>query len=509
MSWAKLQIPSVVPPGVSQVASAVTSAADTLNSALTTVEDALSVVASLEASATDPTAAAIQQLIKGIQNTLTGLLKANAGLHFLAVPIGKVNGIPQVPIIPGDIGFPTSLTASGYTGSGGNLGFYNTVNSACYDRGDISRPVYGVNDAITAAVVLFGSDDLGAVLDTCKAMAGLLGPLSTPLDAGQLPVPRNLKIRAIPVTPTITDPLIASTAAGTNSTVAFSINWDPAPVVSSMAAYGGSVAAITKLIVYRDTKSFSSSTPQSQLVEYFTMPYNGLVTTFIDQNTDPTEVYNYAVGYQVSVDSVSGSSRLLSTVGISNVIIGDATLGLPGGVVFSHGIPPDWKGVSNSLDLLLPVKEIVNLVNTYIGSLAGSIGSTTSSLDNIVTSMKSFIATNQAIIDKMSALTSTLTAALSTPALDLYSLQINGTGGVQFFLNELAASLMGNGSPPFTEGTEAVAGFIILAGASDSAALAGAELVTSLFAGGGTAPILPPTSSTPITDSSGQQVANN
>lgn len=486
MSWSTLATP--VPSALIKAASTLKTAAGTVSSSMEAVNSQLALVQKLTAFAEDPVARAVGLAVSGVQAALQTLLEGPAGVHYLNVPIIKTTGNPAVPLIQVDDAF-TNIAAfplSGYLGSGGNAGFFRVVANSIFDAGDSSRPQYGPRDPFSALVVMFGSPQLGAVLDTALLLPKMYGGMFTGLDASVAPCPQNLTFSLVPKTLSGVSLSTATPLSG-DCSYAVQLSWDPAAGSYVKPGFGLSRVDVKKVHIFRTEEGGAPSS-----APYATLPFDPLHFVFVDRGTSKNKHYTYWVGYELETTESNGASYRLENSSTSNTVTVDTSKPVTKGPVFSHGTPPDWRAVTETLDLLPAVRDLVLYLKSYVDVLAHTVSSAQTGLGQMAATMALLLEESQAALTKLTYLANQLNSTLVEPPLGLYTLAMTGTGGVTDFLSQLQAALTDTSDPsrpPFDTGLELVGGCVLLAGASNPVDTAKFNLLVSLLGGSSDNPL--------------------
>jgi hypothetical protein len=264
------------------------------------------------------------------------------------------------------------------------------------------------------------------------------------------------------------------------------LTWDLDPVTTTLPQYNDAVVQRTKILILRDTSPIDSvMTPNKlQSITYDTIPYNGVINTFVDDNVSPSTTYYYAVAYAQTLTSSSGtttpiSSRVASnsvSVNISNISTPQAANG--------HGVPPDWLALPTPMAIFPPLQTAISSLTSYMNLFTSTSKTTGDQLQNQAAFLNSVVTqySNQltSVLNQLTYLTDLFTA----PALVLYTFTFNGMGGNAALINCLATALnSGEAGAPNFSGSDTVGGFVLMAGSNSAGDLAAFEALIDLIAG--------------------------
>lgn len=487
-AWTSLDLSSVLPPGLSQITSTLStigSAADTVLKATATV---LQLLSNLAVTTPDPVAIAIQQATSQITNLLTAFT-AHTNAYLLPIPLLSTGSPSGFPVIPGDI-IPTSTPSTflPYTPAtgGGNAGFYSAVVSSLNDPLDAGRPQFGLESYVAGLVLIYGASDITGILEGLTALQAIMGPVGNSLSASTVAVPQNLIMNLVaPQSPGAPNTVVVGTP-NANASYAVQLTWDLDPVTTTLPQYNDAVVQRTKILILRDTNPIDPvMTPNKlQSITYDTIPFNGVINTFVDDNISPNTTYYYAVAYAQNLISSNGtttpiSSRVASnstTVNISNISTPQAAGG--------HGVPPDWLALPTPMAIFPPLQTAISSLTSYMNLFTSVSKTTGDQLQNQATFLTNIVTqySNQltSVLNQLTYLTDLFTP----PAIGLYTFTFSGSGGNAAIINALNTMLNSSaaGAPSFS-GSDTVGGFVLMAGSNSAGDLAAFEALIELIAG--------------------------
>lgn len=525
--WAGFGLPTP-PDALTDVVQSVADIGNAAVAVLNLIKSVLDVLANITIDL-DPAKAVLAAAIAAIEEGLKTLIE-DSGVYILLVPVrrkiivppamsdalnavGLSEGIPKKTVDRDLLVVQASLAAQSADAAalfndpanGGNVGFFRTVVEATYDVKDPNRPQFGHNTYVAGFHLVAGAPDYLELLSLMAALDGLLlpaGSSSNSLRKAGLPVPQNLKVQPV---------------VSLDGKPASLLNWDPQVAYAEIPSLASS-CVITHVAIIRSRSPvvLTASTPETlfgtnKLVKGLASPSDpDTVVVDVLDYADPTNptpntyddyngalekgvTYYYHACYRLKVGTLDAvlSGGTVADQGfykLSNIAVATATTRAGRS---SQGAPPDWLR-SPSLVSMFPV--LGDLTTLLVGTLQQFKSSTTGQADNF----KTYVKFLQGEIDQFSRIVGTMSGlvakmtAISTQksTVGLYARAYSGSGGVDFMLADLGASLAPGSDdplrPPFDKGDEFVMGAtFLIGGPSEGGVVAVAQMVNSLFGLGG------------------------
>lgn len=474
----------------------VVSAAKTV---LEIVKTILEAAINLIVVAADATTTAIQAAIDAVRALLDDLLNAST-FHTLVVPIGRTDletsGKIMTDALLGGNPYPDALPISGedLLGSGGNYGFLRTVSESLQDARDPNRPRYGQDAHIAAGVVVLGTTNLYSLYDAIDRLVKALRIPGAKAASQPTPHPRGLRafVTASSYGTSFGD---ESNAAGTpdaDHPFAVRLAWDSTDKVIDVDD-AGNTTSIKRVVIYRaeDPDELDAAQPPEKWSEHEldSMLFDELTNEFYDNTIDIDTLYTYGVGFEIAVEDADGKELLSAVRTIRTVRVNTTNIKMPA----TRGVPPDWVSY-NLLDILFPeAREFVEkYLVRFLDSLEDSLEDSKKALEEYVEFLESEINRYSEWAQNILSRINTLIRVLTWP--DIYagatmiytSPTLDGGGGNQFFISQLAQALYDSSDPnrpPFDSGNEAVAGIVMLAGAETPGAAKKFQTILETFLG--------------------------
>ena len=442
--------------------------------------------------------AMIRKVIEELKKMIEGFLD-DLGLYLLFVPIRKrimTNFLGLGDITPSDQGlgaiFQNNTVAlqemaddpskkQFYTDlnrySGGNYGFYSTILESLYDKGDTHRPQFDqVDDYVGGMVWVLGTalDPFG-LLDDLWILLGLFGNLFKNTAAPAAPIPTGLTARAI-VYPT-----------DTIHKADFLLEWDLPPFpITSLPQLGGikyypkryaiimvknepaaiSSQNVVQLLGTRElTKGLTNASGSVTVVEED--DYNISKVAYIVRDVVATkdDSFCFFIAWKCATYAHVGLLRK-ETVGkywdLSN---GAHVIPYP---TLPRSTPPDWVRTPSIAEIFPEFGHLLRLLLAQIEKLLDKLVAPADLIKQFIDLLKNEILRYAALVNSILEQLKRIAELLNLPKNvgGLYCRKFFGKGGNQFFLSDLALSLMPSypNAPPYTRGDEYVTGVVWLCG---------------------------------------------
>jgi len=507
--WNKLELPSY-DLGTSKLSTVL----DKIRAFLGAVVDFLKIAAKVISGLTDPITTLIAQTIDELLRIVEGYL-GDAGIYLLPVPVRKRLATEFLGI--GDF-TPTVASSTGIFGnsysahavqnpelnqflasanrySGGNAGFFRTVVESLNDEGDVNRPQFHASeDRIGGMTFMVGSQDPVGFLDDLWKLAGMFGIAGGLSDSlPQIPRPQNLRAKAM------------STANGGKFNVM--LTWDPVTTALTQLRDLGGVLLIPEryavIRVKNDATMLGATTVPEIMgtrdIKKGDTFANGTVevieetawdladVSYVDEDVPAShkDSYYYTVAWKLRVygDQSEVSQRLgklLDYYYISNVARVTPYPMLPGST------PPDWVRTPSLGSVFPALANVVQKLSLQITALAKKALGASDLLSAYVAFLEREVARYSRLANEILNEVQRLNAMLQLPSSGIYVRQFEGEGGNDFFVSDLARSLLTSfpSAPPFHRGDEYVAGAILLVGGPQSNVSSSLDLLRTLFGGG-------------------------
>jgi len=444
----------------------------------------------------DPLVALLQKVITELRETLEGLLD-DAGGYVLHVPVRKKLMSKFFGIGTGDVSlswagrlgiFGQETSPIGYNDpaltqflvdanryNGGNVGFFKTVVDSLYDEGDLSRPQFlSEEDYIGGLTLIMGTsaDPLGFLDDIIQfgAMFGnSLGAKTMP----KSPRPKNLK---------------AYTTKGLQANnFDVMLTWDTMEVpVYTLPDLGGLILYPERYAIIRGKNTVEALSAKSvvdlvatrQLTQGLTCngnsyeviyegPYTMTDVTYLDKDitAEYDDSFYYAVAWKLKAynnNDVQDDEHGIDVDywNISNVVRVVPYVSLP------ESTPPNWHRTSALADIFPAIAKLMRRLLTQVEMMESRVTGAAQFYQNYIDFLKREIYRYESILNDLLNDMEQLLQAFHMPNAGIYARTFHGLGGNDFFIADLAKSLLSTeeGSPPFHRGDEYVTGTIILAG---------------------------------------------
>lgn len=529
--WVNIKLEGVIPDTIKQLANTIDTIVGALKLALEIQVTALKIISTLSTDLLNAEALIIKGAISTIESALSPLLD-DAQLHLLVVPFRKQPHYrladPQTfqswQFADSDDGPPVDTAAAQKERTlneqlhhinfynGGNQGFLRTIMESLDDRGDEHRPRYDKDSAIYANVWVAGASDIVGILDALLTLEGLFGIalksnsfvprniIRTPQDptAKQIVAPNGQKGTLVSWTnpdtettfPEFNDMRIRlyeiAVIRSTDDEVLVAKNWTD--------IFGGDQPTVLEDDdTEGETNGLQSDNGKSQVIARFR--YDGVRATYLDDwdgfedNVDYYYTTAFRYGLEMSDGITTGGTvidgfaildyKLLSSV--QKVRFGK---NIPES---SKGVKPDWVATPGVLSLIPDLQFYVQVLQQYLDALGNQALGANSALQSYIKFLEAEIARYEDLAEQITSRIQKLVGLLKTPEAGIYTTSIAlDSGGIDAFMRELMRRMLDKedtSAPPFYNGTEYVAGLVLLAGAPNFAQLTSIKTFIDLLFG--------------------------
>lgn len=478
---------------------------DKIKDAINTLVEILEFILKVTGSFDDPLAKLIKKLIDELKETVESFLD-DTGAYVLHVPIRKrfqtnFLGLGDVtPSWAGELGVfgsensqidwtdagLNSFLADANRYNGGNVGFFKTIIESLQDAGDINRPQFDDDEYVGGVVLVMGTDfDPLGFLDDIWALFGMFGDSLGADTVPKTPRPKNLKGYTI-----------KGLSDGKFDTM---LTWDvPDVPVYTLQDLGGIVLYPERYAVIRGKNSVEAlgattvvsllgkrdlntgDTNSSGNIEVLLEDeYDFTKVTYMDKDVESSadDAFYYAVAWKLRAfgadePQTEGNGTLLDYWYISNVVRLTPFPSLP------DSTPPNWHRTPSVADIFPPFAQLLRRLVAQIEAFSAKLLGASQLLQQYVDFLKSEVNRYEAIINSLLDEVAKLEASFQLPNAGVYYRTFKGSGGNDFFITDLAKSLMSStpDAPPFHRGDEYVTGSVIMAGGHEN-------IVDSLLAG--------------------------
>lgn len=511
MAWKSFELPKV-PSGVSSAVDGLKTVISSASTALTAVKTLVEALSATAGSSLSASQTAINTAVSTIGSAVESLTQ-DTGVYVLLVPPRSKVIIPDavkaaltqsLAISPTPEGLNTQAMFAGeqttnaeaailrdmFSATGGNSGFVRAVLESFDDLGDDNRPQLADTDAVGGMYIVAGASNIANVMPFTNGMSALMAPgRPTALDAPAIPVPQNLKAKAI-----------------SGGDVLLKWNFQQ-PLVEIPAL--GTFAKVTEVAIIRSTsvKMLSASTPQElfgssslsagtksgdELTEVVAVvPYDidSLKSTYQDSSEHKSGVsYYYAASFHVKL----GTSKELNEGGGTDLKF--PRLSNTSKVYFSQedhatprsvsGVPPDWYRTPRTVDLFPAIGVLLDQVVALTAQLGDTATGYADLLKANVKVLEQQIKGYTDLASQLGAASSAISALSSINLGTVSARTFSGTGGTNFVKKDIVKAFGDTtdpARPPFDNG-EFVTGVVILATTPDAIALL-EKLLGSITAG--------------------------
>lgn len=528
MAWTAFELPKL-PDGLSAASNGLNTISGAVGTLMGMLKTAVEILAALDVSGLNPAQLIIKAAVEAIQQAIKSLLE-DSGVYVLLVPVRRqvvisplvesalaAVGLPGLP--PGQIS-PTvakmtavdagtalsSFLFNSSSADGGNAGFLRTVVESIDDPGDAGRPQFGENDAVAGFYILAGAADFSKLLGLTSTLNALFATKrsGSSLDVPDLPVPQNLRVKAVP---------------GPDGKVTALLEWDTQLPLVKVPTLGDTVVQVTEFCVIRSKtpsllsrftvqevfgsgnlsvgKKIGVGDDEIEVIAVEEYVGTGLRSNYYDTSElEAGKPYYYTVGYNMSVgsaiDIAQGSAQDVGFRRLSNA----AKLYYTGRAERSGaGTAPDWIRTPSVVDLLPDVSGLIRQLLAFLEQMGGTTSGFGDMLRGYAKFLEQEIENFQGLVDAVAGQIDKLTALTSVPTdVGVYFKPFGGVGGVEYMIRDLASALSDStddGRPPFDSGDEFVTGIVVLAGAPTEAGLVGVKTMIDTLFGGASADASP------------------
>lgn len=473
--WHTFEPTQFFPDPLQRAVSALDKAYGAIEKAAGVVEKALRVSQKLaKKAAVNPAEVALRKIAAEVDRFIVGL-DTNTTAHAIVIPIRKKvirrtkggSGIEDFlnPNEPAYAYVQRAKTAGGGTGV-----FYTTLVESMADTGDVCRPMFPPDYAVTGACVLAGAETLQDLNVPLRLFTTLFtGNLRSPPGGASAPVVRNLKVMSAPV------------PGGIGAV----LRWDPLPPVNTLPRLTGERIVAEEIFLIRVRQDFTrgwftwadlfTAEPLDDMSDLqdkgdvkvvARIRNNGFVVSYTDTKNllGDKDTYYYTACVRYSVNNEVQPMGTLSNVARVTRVGPQPSSRL--------AVPPDWYATKSLSELFPPLHEAINLVRleaarlgsrtTTNSGLQQMIEQTISQIQRLVQQYKATIESTKEITERLQ----TLTAEESPASLHATTIT-RSRGGMDAWLAELARRLSDttDESTPSISEDAVVIGFVIVAGA--------------------------------------------
>lgn len=402
--------------------------------------------------------------------------------------------------------------------TGGNAWFLRTLGESLFDAGDENRPQFDQNSYYAYVLLVTGAQDLSIAAEGVNYFTRLLGggrsSNHVPADRGATSlVPQNVRV--------------APSARETRAV----LSWDLVPSETVLAAFGEETLRATEYAIIRSSSFRARNAmcvrdlfPSGQLTERATgefgasvvaiKSYDGVTRRFVDpDNFAPDVDYFYHVAFRTSLEDTEGHAVDQGYDQLSSCApfrLSSRSFRAP----HSQGTPPDWWRTPSVAHTVPAIGRFFDKIREKIATLRDTSQSASSYYRQYLEFLSRQIDKYDRIANDILKLVEKATGILSTPSAGVYAFVAQGQGNVGTFMSDVTKALSDESQtdrPPFDNGTEYVAGAVLLAVAPSPDAIVAAYEAFELFFGGtddssvaavlsrinAVAPTLPTTTGTP------------
>lgn len=472
--WHTFEPSQFFPDPLQRAVSALDKAYGALEKTASVVDKALKVAKKLATKASvNPGEVALKAIMAEIDKYITGL-SSNTTAHAIIIPIRKkvirrTKGAAAIEdfLSPNEPAYAYVQRAKDT--AGGTAAFYNTLIESLADEGDICRPAFPSNYAVTGACVLAGAETLQDLQVPLRLFTTLFaGNMRMPPAATALPVVQNLRVLAAPV----------------RGGVGAVLRWEPLMPVSVTPLLTGERVVAEEIFLIRVRQDFTrgwfawsdlfnveplesvTDLPDKGDVKVVArIRNNGFVVSYIDtQLLSDKDTYYYTACVRYSLNGVVQPMGSLSNVARVTRSAPQPSSRL--------AVPPDWYATKSLTELFPPLQEAINTIRAGASRLTSitSVNSggqqliqqTIDQIDRLLQQYRDTIAKTAEITERLQL----LTAEQSPAGLHATTLTTSA-GGMDAWFAELARRLSDTSDPstPVISNDAVVVGFVIVAGA--------------------------------------------
>jgi hypothetical protein len=469
---------------------------DTLTTILNITKGVLDLAKNLLIDLTDPNTLAIKGFIEAVRAVLEDLTgEGGAGVFFIPIPIIPIDKELADKVLYPEPGkndmnaaeaFETALR-EGRVGSGGNYGFLDTLRASMYDPKDPMRPQLDEDAHVAGLVFYFGTESYLKLVSLIFKLAQLFSDkdqtsgVADALTGGaiDLPRPKNLKAELVPSSTTnaVKETLENRLTGDSDTPMAVRLTWDledrvhvtPWPTIDS---YGKVTIQLEEVVVYRSDKPIPTTMSLSQRSEFAIAryPFSGWVSEFYDESINKNNTYYYAVGYKIVEQDPEDADKTYETMGNDPLAIANTQITVPEDTnMFSRrGTPPDWFMFPSPLALIPSVTNAVRKIEAAIDAIEKTIDDKFAKTKKYIDGIGDLIDYYTNLIEDIVGTIKQFIDALNWTGVYAGVMGFSGKGGNLRVIKEVGDALFDTEDPdrpPFDIGTEAVCGFVLMAGA--------------------------------------------
>lgn len=477
-----------------QIKSAIEPVFNALRTILETTKGVLDAAKNLLIDLSDPQTLGVKAALDTVRSVLEELSgEGSPGVFMIPIPIIPIDKELSDRVLypkPGETESILELleiaTKTGRLGSGGNYGFLETLRASMNDAKDPMRPRLDEDAHVAGFLVYFGSESYLKLISIMYKLAQLFSDKDKPsgmadaMTGGttELPKPKQLKAELVPSSSTnaLKEILDNRNSGDNNIPLAVRLTWDLEDQVHVLSwpdkkNIGKTTIELEEVVVYRAEKPISPSMNPSQLREFriAQYPFSGWESEFYDESIDKNYTYYYAVGYKAAERDPENPDITVS-LGDDPLVFSTTQITVPEDVnLFSrHGTPPDWFVFPSPLAVVPSVTNAVRKIEKAVDAIEKT-------LDDKLAKVKKYIEGIGDLIDYYTKLTQDVVDtveqfidALNWTGVYVGVVGFSGKGGNERVISEIGNALFDTSDqnrPPFDKGTEAVCGFVMLAGA--------------------------------------------
>ena len=239
-------------------------------------------------------------------------------------------------------------------------------------------------------------------------------------------------------------------------------------------ATGNETWKITDVMVYRSDKPISTATSLKALerLKIHEYEFSGWTSEFVDDGVELGKTWYYAVGYkmvEVLEEAGGGFAEVVSDEPQPfNITTTQIVVPLEIDMFSRKGTPPNWGVMANPIAVIPAVTTLIRRIHAILDDIEKTVDDKSAKMRKFIESIQKqidyYIDWIQEIVDTIDLLVDSLNWTGVYSGVTAFA----GKGGNSYFLNELGTALNDTNDPnrpPFDNGTEAVCGFVIYAGA--------------------------------------------
>ena len=489
--WKELSVRSFAPEALRQMIRALSKANDAIATGLRVTEAQLHLMKLLARRASlNPIEIALRlalQEVLGFMDDLTGLMSAHAILIPIQKPYTGVSlldedqkridisswldqadnlGSYPAAVLRANTPDTIQFISSAQYNRGGNAGYWNEFTRSLGDAGDMARPLFPADHAVTGAAIIVGSSVLGPILGALDVLQ-MLFRFAYRLDG------------AYNARPTVRDLRAHIVMLPVSQKLGVQLTWTPVPRILQQKDFSAELYNAKEIVVIRSTdphlrESFHWHTqffgfPEEAMdVEGDTrviaiLKNDGFIAGYVDEismEEGVTYYYALAVHYDVS------GFDLMST--FSNV----ERIYFNGYAMTSRrSEPPDWIATPSLIQLFPLLHEIISRVKMLAAQLTARTTINSGPFQLIAQLLRQIdmlLFDAKLVAMSLERLERILRNISASDFVGLRSTTITvDTGGIYGWARELAARLSDRNDPsrpPYDHG-ELTAGIIVVAGA--------------------------------------------